>query len=143
MTLTLISFVSGLVVAYVATRGAFDPPRLLLALALSSAVMVLIGLACVARAASMTQLVVLLLWVSTVLYLPLLSHFGVGPSAMAAILAIIPSHAMLVALTAGMSQDSTSFVSQLIAAFYLALWVWAGWYWTLREFERAIVTEGR
>jgi len=143
VTLTLISFASGLVVAYVATRGAFDLTRLLLALALSSAVMVLIGLACVARAASMTQLVVKLLWVSTVLYLPLLTHFGVGPSAMAAILAIIPSHAMLVALTAAVTPDSISLLEQLIAALYLGLWVWVGWSWTLREFERAIVTEGR
>lgn len=143
VALTLVSLGSGLVVAYVATRGAFDLPRLLLALALCSAVMVLIGLACVARATSMTQLVVVLLWVSTVLYLPLLTHFGVLPPAIATILALIPSHAMLVALMAAVTPDSISLLAQLIAALYLGLWVWVGWSWTLREFQRAIVTEGR
>jgi hypothetical protein len=116
---------------------------LLLALTLCSAAMVLIGLACVARAASMTELVVVLLWVSTALYLPLLTHFGALPPAISAILALIPSHAMLLALMAAVIPDSVSLFAQLVAFLYLGLWIRVGWSWALREFQRAIVTEGR
>jgi ABC-type Na+ efflux pump permease subunit len=143
VSLTLVTFVSGLVVAYVATRGAVDLPRQLLALSLCSAVAVLIGLVSVARTASMNQLVVILLWVSTVLYLPLLSHFGTLPSGTEAILAVIPSYAMLVVLTAAVDPESVSAVAQVASTLYLAAWVWGGWWWTLREFEKVIVTEGR
>ena len=143
IALTLVAIGSGLVVAYVATGGRVDLPRQLLAVSLCSAVAVLIGLAAVARATSMNQLVVILLWVSTLLYLPLLSHFGVLRGAAAVILAFIPSHAMLVVLTAAVDPDSASAALQLASTLYLGAWVWAGWRWTLKEFEKAIVTEGR
>jgi ABC-type Na+ efflux pump permease subunit len=143
VSLTLVTLASGLVVVWVATRGAFDLPRQLLALTLCSTVAVLVGLACVARAASMNQLVVTLLWVSTAFYLPLLSHFGLLPDAMAPLLTPIPSYAMLVVLTAAVARESVSVPAQLAAALYLGAWVWVGWRWTLREFEHAIVTEGR
>jgi TRAP-type C4-dicarboxylate transport system permease small subunit len=50
---------------------------------------------------------------------------------------------MLVTLMAAVTPDSVSLLTQLIAALYLGLWVWVGWSWTVREFQRAIVTEGR
>lgn len=143
VSLTLVAVASGLVVVSVATGGAFDWPRQLLALALCSAVAVLIGLVCVARSASMNQLVVTLLWVSTLLYLPLLGHFGVLPRAAAPVLAVIPSYAMLVSLTAAVDPDSVAGLIELVAVLYLAVWVWAGWRRTVREFEAVIVTEGR
>ena len=89
--LTVLTFASGLVVVSVATRGDFDVARQLLALALCSGVAVILGLACVARAASMNHLVMTLLWVSTVLYLPLLAHFGIVSGPASAMLAPIPS----------------------------------------------------
>jgi fluoroquinolone transport system permease protein len=143
VSLTLVAFASGLAVVWVATGGAFDWPRQILALTLCSAVAVLIGLVCVARSASMNHLVVTLLWVSTLLYLPLLGHFGVLPRAVAPFLAVIPSYAMLVALTAAVDPDSVAHSIQLAAALYLAVWVWVGWRRTVREFEAAVVTEGR
>jgi ABC-type Na+ efflux pump permease subunit len=108
VALTLLTFGSGLIVVAVATRGAFDLPRQLLALGLCSAVAVLIGLACVAKAASINHLVMTLLWVSTVLYLPILGHFGVVPGAVEAILAPVPPYAMLAMLTSAVEPDSVS-----------------------------------
>lgn len=143
VSLTLVTFGSSVVVVFVATGAAFDLPRLLLALTLCSAVAVLIGLACAARTASMNQLVVTLLWVSTVLYLPLLSHFGALPEFMTRVLAPIPSYAMLVTLTAAVAPHSVALPTQLVARLYLGAWIWLGWRWTLREFERAIVSAGR
>jgi ABC-type Na+ efflux pump permease subunit len=141
--LTLLTLASSLVVVYVASGGAFDPLRQLPALALCSAVAVLIGLFCVARAASMNQLVVKLLWVTTLLYVPLLAHFGVLPQPLATVLAPIPSYAMLTALTASVDPGSVSGTAQAASALYLVAWIWMGWRWSVRAFERVIVTEGR
>lgn len=143
VSLTLLTFASSLVVVQVATGGAFDLVHQLVALTLCSTVVVLIGLFCVARAASMNQLVVSLLWVSTLLYLPLLSHFGVLADALTPLVAIIPSYAMLIALEASVDPASVPVYAQAYAALYLTAWIWMGWRWTLREFESSIVTEGR
>lgn len=141
VSLTILTFGSGLVVVAAATKGDLDGPRLIVALGLCSAVAVLIGLACVARASSMNHLVITLLWVSTTMYLPLLAHFGVVSGHAAAILAPIPSYAMLVLLTSAVSPEAVS--AQLLAAAYLAACVALGFWWTVRSFERSIVSEGR
>ena len=141
VALTLLTFGSGLVVAAAATRGDFDGPRLIVALGLCSAVAVLIGLACVAGASSMNHFVITLLWVSTALYLPLLAHFGIVSGHTATILAPIPSYAMLVLLTSAVSPEAMS--APLMAGAYLAVWVALGFWWTVRSFERSIVSEGR
>ena len=143
LTLTVPTLVSGLVVLAVATRGAFDPFRAGIALTLSSAVAVLIGLWCVAPAASMNHLVVRLLWVSTLLYLPLLGHFGVAPPAVRAALAPIPSHAMLVTLSSAADPGAVSARALVAAAAYLVLWIVVGCWRALSAFEAAMVTEGR
>lgn len=143
VALTLLTFGSGLIVFAVATRGAFHPSRQLLALGLCSAVAVLIGLACVARAASMNHLVMTLLWVSTALYLPLLAHFGIVTGVAAMILAPIPSYAMLVTLTSAVEPDAVAVGVQVAAAAYLLVWVAVGSWRTVRAFERSIVAEGR
>lgn len=143
VSLSLLTFASSLIVVAVATRGGFHPPRLLVALALCSAVAVLIGLSCVARAASLNHLVVMLLWVTTLLYLPLLGHFGLLSGGWTALLAPIPSWAMLVGLTASVDPAAVDIGVQIGAALYLAVWVFLGWRWTLRGFERALITEGR
>jgi fluoroquinolone transport system permease protein len=141
ISLTLVALGSGLVVAYLATRGTFDLPRQFLALLLCSAVAVLIGLGCVARAASMNHLVVTLLWVSALLYLPLLSHFGALPPAVAPFIALIPSGAMLTMLTAAADTHSVSTGVQILACLYLVAWIGLGWWWALGEYERAVIRD--
>jgi ABC-type Na+ efflux pump permease subunit len=143
VSLTLLTSASSLVVVQVATRGGAGLVRPLAAVALTSAAAVLLGLWSVARAPSMNRLVVTLLWVTSLLYLPLLAHFGIleGPEALA--VAWIPSHAMLALLRVSVDPTAAVTAGQLGAAIYLALWVWMGWRWTLREFERTIATEGR
>lgn len=143
ISLTLLTFVSSLVVVLVATAGAFDLARQLVALTLCSVVAVLMGLVCVARARGMTQLVVTLLWVTTLLYVPLLAHFGVLGGAPALSVALIPSYAMLTLLQASVDPPTVSLAGQGYAAAYLVVWAAALWRWTMREFERSIVTEGR
>jgi fluoroquinolone transport system permease protein len=143
VSLTLLTFVSSLIVVGVATRGAFDLVGQLVALTLCSTVAVLIGLFCVAGAASMTGLVVTLLWVTTLLYLPVLSHFGVLPDPLALLMAPIPSYAMLMAIEASIDGAAVSAVARVSAELYLVLWVLVGWRWTLKAFEGTLVSEGR
>lgn len=143
VSLTLLTIASGLVVVRVATAAAFDVLQPLIAVTLCSAVTVLIGLFCVARAASMNQLLVILLGVTTLLYLPLLIHFGALPSPFSAPVALIPSYAMLVMLEAAIDPASVSPPAHVAAALYLGAWIGIGWRQVLREFESAIITEGR
>ncbi len=91
----------------------------------------------------MNHLVVTLLWVSTLLYIPLLAHFGVVGGTAAALLAAVPSRAMLAALTASVAPAAVPAGVQAASFLYLTAWVVAGWWWAVREFERAIVTERR
>lgn len=143
LSLTLLTLGSGLVVALVARGSALDPLRQLVALALCSAAAVLIGLFCVARAASMNQLVMMLLWVTTLLYLPLLGHFDVLPEALTAVIAPIPSHAMLCALLAAADPGAVSPSAQTMSALYLMTWIGLGWRWTLREFAQVVLRDDR
>ncbi len=143
ISLTLLTFVSSLVVVLVATAGAFDLIRQLVALSLCSVVAVLMGLVCVARARGMNHLVVRLLGVTTLLYLPLLPHFGVVGGASGMALGLIPSYAMLTVLRASVDPATVSLVGQGLAVAYLVVWAAALWRWTMREFEGSIVTEGR
>jgi fluoroquinolone transport system permease protein len=143
VSLTLLTFASSLAVLACATGGKLDLGRQLLALALCSAVAVLIGLLCVARVASMNQLITTLLWVQTLLYVPLLSHFEVVAGALKPVVALIPSYAMLVALEASIDPESLPPASQALAALYLLVWTWFGWRQVRREFTESIVTEGR
>jgi len=143
LSLTLVALASGLIVAHVATGGGHDLSRQLPALALSSSVAVLLGLASVAKARSMNHLVVILLAVSTVLYLPLPGHFGALPTAVRWIFAVVPSHAMLVLLTDAAMPGAASPPARVVASLYLGAWIGVGWWWTVRGFERAVVTEGR
>ncbi|MEJ2203364.1 MAG: hypothetical protein P8170_04590 [Gemmatimonadota bacterium] len=142
VSLTFLTIGSGLVVFGVAARGMPDLLRQLPALALCGSAAVIMGLACVARASSMTHLVMTLLWVSAALYLPLLAHFAVVPGR-AALLAPIPSYAMLVVLTAAVEPDLVSVTGQLVAVAYLLVCLALGFWWTVRAFRSSIVTEGR
>lgn len=140
LTLSLGGIFSGLVVAWVAYRGQFDWPMMLIALTLSNIVAVLIGFAIVARSRSMNDLMVKLIYVSTALFIPILAHFEIIP---AAPLAWIPSFAMLVMLDAAGNGAGAFSTSWLLAAGYLCLWIAGGAIWAMREYKQSIITEGR
>jgi ABC-type Na+ efflux pump permease subunit len=142
-SLTLLTFAASLIVVLVGARGGFDLARLLAGLTLSSAVAVLLGIVCVTGARSLNHLVMRLLWVTTLLYLPLLAHFGVVRGVAAGLLALVPSMAMLLALEAALAPDAISPVEQAYAVCYLGLCAGILWTWAMRGFERAVLTEGR
>jgi fluoroquinolone transport system permease protein len=143
VSLTLLTFASSMVVVGVATGGAFDLFRQTIAITLCSTVAVVIGLLCVARVASMNQLVVRLTVVTTLLYVPLLSHFDVLRPAFTPVVAVIPSYAMLVALESSVDPSSASVAAQVSAPLYLVAWIVVGWHRTVKGFESVIVTEGK
>jgi fluoroquinolone transport system permease protein len=142
LSLSLLTFASGLVVAYVATDD-FALPRMLLALALSNIIAVLIGFACVARAPSMNKLMITLLWVATLAYIPLLAHFDLLPDVLVPVVALIPSYAILVAVLLAVDPAAVSPSAELYAYGYLVVWCGIGWWWALREYTRSIVTDGK
>jgi len=142
VSLTVLTFVSGFVVAYVAAES-FSMPRMLLALTVSSIVSVLIGFACVARAPSMNKLMITLLWVATLGYIPLLAHFDLLPDVLAAAVALIPSYAILVAVSFAIDPASMAPSAELYAYGYLLAWCFIGWWWALREYTRSVVTDGK
>jgi fluoroquinolone transport system permease protein len=142
-TLTLLAFASGLIVAYVAADTVVLW-RLVVALALSSTLAVLIGLACVARVPTMNKLMITLLWVEVIILIPVLAHFEVLPEGLTPLVALIPSYAILLAI--GLSMDSApstiSGWTEIYAYGYQLLWCCAGWFWALREYTRNIVSSG-
>ena len=142
VSLTLVTFASGLAVAYVASDG-FLVVRILVTLALSSTVAVLVGFACAARAPSMNKLTITLLWVSMIAYAPLLTHFGVLPDAVTPAIALIPSYAVIVLLESCLLATPLTELATLSAFAYLIAWVIGGTYWASREYIANIVTEGR
>ena len=142
ITLTLLAFASGLIVAYVAADH-IELWRLLVALTLSSTFAVLVGLACVARVPSMNKLMITLLWVEIIILLPVLAHFAVLPDAFTPVLALIPSYAILVAISLSLQPDEVPLWAEIYAYGYLLLWCVIGWFWAIREYTRSIVTEGR
>ncbi len=142
-SLTLLTFASSLIVVLVGARGTFQIAPLLLALTLSSFVAVLLGMLCVAGARSLNHRVMRLLWVTTLLYLPLLAHFDLLGGVAAGALTLIPSRAMLVALEASLGPRGASPGVQAYALGYLTLWGVMLWARAVRGFERAVLTEGR
>lgn len=142
ISLTLVTFASGVVVAYVAADD-FALLRMLSVLTLSSVVAVLIGFVVAARAPSMNKLTITLLWTSMIAYLPLLTHFEVLPELVTPVIALIPSYAVLILLESTLQALPLSATSTLAAYAYLLVWVVLGWLWAKREYTANIVTEGR
>ncbi len=142
ISLTLLAFASGLVVAFVAAED-FNLLTMLLALTLSSTVAVLIGFVCVARIPSMNKLMITLLWVTVLGYIPLLSHFELIPGVLTPVIALIPSYAILLAVKFSIAPTELSMIEMLYAYGYLVLWCVIGWLWTLREYTRYIITDGK
>ena len=143
LTMSVNGILSGLAVAWFALGGAFDWGLMILALALSNTVAVLMGLAIVARAPSMNGLMIFLLFGTSILFIPLLPHFGLvsGPAGWA--FAVIPSYAMLMSFVGAADPGLLNQAEWAYAIGYQALWILIGWIWALREFKQSIVSEGR
>jgi fluoroquinolone transport system permease protein len=141
-TLTLVTFGSGLTVVLFGAPRRLDVARLLAALTLSSAVAVLMGIVCVAGSRSMNHLVMRLLWVTTLLYLPVVAHFDLARGMAAVALSLIPSRAMLLAIETALDPTAASSMAHVYALAYLCLWVVVLGARALRDFERAILNEG-
>ncbi|MDE0192781.1 MAG: hypothetical protein OXQ90_15620 [Gammaproteobacteria bacterium] len=142
ISLTLLTFAAGLVVAWVAVDR-FDFGKMLVALTLSSTVAVLIGFACVARAPSMNKLMITLLWVTGIAYIPVLAHFDVLPEALTPVVAVNPSYAILVTVLVSIDPEAVSTATKVYGYAYLGAWCVLGWWWTLREYKRYIITDGK
>jgi ABC-type Na+ efflux pump permease subunit len=143
VSLTALAFLSGVVVAYMATGGAFDVARMLFAIALASTLAVQVGFACVARAPSMNKLSITLLWVSMLGYLPLLAHFELAPAVLTPAFAVIPSYAMLTLFTGAVDGSDVSTEQWWLAVAYVTAWCALGAWWTLREYTRELVSDGK
>ena len=143
VTLTVITFASSLVVAYVATEGDFNVPRMLLVLTLVSTLATLVGFACVARVPSMNKLMIHWMWLIALLYVPALTHFEILPDALMPIIALVPTYAVLIGLTWAVDVNVYSTSAHLYAFSYLVIWCVFGWWWTLREYTRSIVSSGQ
>ena len=141
-SLTLVTFASGLVVAFVAADG-FSIGRMLGVLTLSSTVAVLFGFVCAAKSSTMNQLTITLLWVSMIAYLPLLTYFEVLPQFLKPLVALIPSYSVLYLLDACLDGSSLTELWTLVAYGYLFAWVAIGWAWASRVYMANIVTEGK
>ena len=141
--LTLAGTLSGLAVAWTAYRGDFDWPLMIWALLLSNALAVLIGLVLVARCQTMNQLLMQLLYATTILFIPLLAHFNVVPDAVKWGLAIIPSSAMLWLLNAAGDLPSVPPWQVWGGTLYLLFWIGLMWMRALRDYSAAILSDGR
>lgn len=142
ITLTVTGSLSGLAVAICAYGQQFNIAMMVWALLVSNMVAVLIGFICAARAKSMNDLMIRLLYLSTVLFAPLLPHFGVTPDWAAAPMAIIPSASMLALLDMGGAAQPDLAAAALHSA-YLFAWVAGAWAWSLREYRDHVLSEGR
>lgn len=143
LTMSVNGILSGLAVAWFALDGEFTWGLMILALSLSNTVAVLLGFAIVARAPSMNGLMIFLLFGTSILFIPLLAHFGLvsGPAEWG--LAVIPSYAMLMSFEGAANPSLLSNAQWVYAIGYQAIWIVLGWMWALREFKQSIVSEGR
>ncbi len=143
LTMSVNGILSGLAVAWFALDGQFDWPLMMLALALSNTVAVLMGFAIVARAPSMNGLMIFLLFGTSVLFIPLLAHFGLIAEPASWVCAVIPSYAMLLSFEGAADPSLLSQVEWAYAIGYQILWIIFGWIWAMREFKQSIVSERR
>ncbi|WP_439620909.1 fluoroquinolone export ABC transporter permease subunit [Hyphomonas sp.] len=143
ITMSLNGLLAGLAVAWFALDGAFDWPLMILALTLSNVVAVLLGFAIVARAPSMNGLMIYLLFASTIIFAPLLAHFGFVPAPAKWVFAIIPSYAMLMSFNGAADPDLLSLPEWTYALGYQVIWIIIGWLWAMGEFKKSIISEGR
>jgi hypothetical protein len=143
VTLTVSGTLSGLAVALVARRGDFDFAAMAGALLLCNAFAVLLGFGLVARSRSMNDMMIRLLYASTVLFFPLLPHFGIGAPLTQWMAAAIPSSSMLVLLQHAIDPGGLTTPIDLAAIAYLSVGCVVAFAWSLREYRASVVSEGR
>lgn len=141
-TLSITGTLAGIAVAWVAYED-FNYILMTLMLILSNIVAVLIGFGMVARAKSMNGLMISLLYITTLLFLPLLAHFDIVTGNMQWLFAIIPSHAMLLSFSGAVDPSSLTVLEWLYAITYQAVWIFGAWKWSLREYNVYIISDGK
>ena len=143
ITLSLAGMLSGAAVAVTVLGLQADWLNLGVALALSNVVAVIIGFIIVARAKSMNDLMIRLLYVSLLLYAPLLGHFGIVPPIAEQIMWVIPTRAMLFLIHEAVEPGAVAPLAMTYAYAYLALWIVGGLIVANREYRRSIIFDGR
>jgi len=91
----------------------------------------------------MNKLMIHWMWLVALLYIPALTHFEILPEVLTPVIALVPTYAVLIALTWAVDMNVYSTTATLYAFSYLILWCAFGWWWTLREYTQSIVTNGR
>lgn len=142
ITFAISGTLAGMVIAYVALET-YDPLLMAGVMLLSNCVAVLIGFALVARSQSMNALMIYLLYISTLFFVPLLDLYGVTPEWSKWLMAIIPSHAMLLSIKGAYDPSSITSVEWIYAISYQVLWLFAAWKWSLKEYTAYILSDGR
>lgn len=141
ITLTLLTFVGGLVLVCVAywPVSADRALRFIIAMAFTGALAVVGGVALVATADSMNHLIARAFPISVVLYLPFLAQFKLVDGLWAWVLfGPNPGHAMLRALLWAANPDNVSAAEAIYAFAYMGLLIALLFAWTLRLFAANI-----
>lgn len=142
LILTVAGTLSGLAVAWVAYRGSFDWAVMTFGLGLSNMLAVLIGFILVARARSMNDLLVRLLYANTILFLPLGDHFGLVPEPFQYLTWPIPSTQMLWLIGAAGEPANIADWQFWGAIAYLLVCIFLASAWALKAY-RVALSEGR
>lgn len=140
--LTIAGTLSGLAVAVAAYGLSMNWFAMAGALILSNAVAVLLGFIFVAKSRSMNELLLQLLYVSAVLFLPLLAHFDIVPDIVDYALMPIPSTQMLWLLDLAGNAKAHPAWKGWVAVAYLLAWIGFGFQWALKSY-RLVLSEGR
>lgn len=122
VSLTTLGAAAGATIALVAAPARIDPLHLSFGLFLTNAFGVLLGLALVARAASVNALLRNIAIVSVALALPLVAYFNLAPAPLARAMAVVPTGAMLNLIEAGLSEGGAPLSALYLAAWCAALW---------------------
>jgi hypothetical protein len=142
VTLTIAGTLSGLAVAAAAYGLTFDTGAMIWALLASNIVAVLFGFVLAARSRSMNDLMIRLLYATTLLFSPLLPHFGLTPDWLGWLMAVLPTSSMLALFDlAGRPGGDVTLIA--LHSAYLAVWAVIAWIWSLREYRNSVLSEGR
>lgn len=140
--LALSGTLSGLAVALSAYGAQLNWSMMSFALLLSNVFAVLLGFLLVARAKSMNDLMLRLIYASLVMFLPLIAHFGMVPQHVGWVLFVIPSTAMLWLFDAAGDLALVPLWRVGLAVAYLAVCIAVTWNRALKAYRIAL-SDGR
>ncbi|MEM8985740.1 MAG: hypothetical protein AAGC95_03365 [Pseudomonadota bacterium] len=132
----ILGSVSGACVAFVASGGHLIYPTAALSLLMTNAAAVLLGFALAAPAATVNAFLARMSIAMLIVTTPALGYLGLVPDTVHMALAVIPTYSMLVLLEAGFAQSAVSVGEYIVHGVYLLAWTIAGWFWSVRAYER-------